>query len=67
MQDREVEAEEKATTTKTRLTDKIKDLEERINDYQNREDILLRDKEKLCKLYELGVIHSEGKYFEDRD
>ena len=33
-----------------KLTGKIKDLEEKINAHQNREDLLLQDKEKLCKL-----------------
>ena len=49
-----------------KLTGKIKDLEEKINAHQNREDLLLQDKEKLCKLYELGIIGSDGDYIEDK-
>ena len=49
-----------------KLTGKIKDLEEKFNAHQNREDLLLQDKEKLCKLYELGVIDSDGDYIEDK-
>ena len=39
-----MEAAEEAKENITRLTDKIKDLEERINDHQNRENILFETK-----------------------
>ena len=50
----------------SKLTDKIKDFEEKINVHQNREDLLLQDKEKLYKLVEFGVIDSDVKYIENK-
>ena len=65
-QDRVMNDAEVTKENISKLTDKIKDLEEKINAHQNREDLLLQDKEKLCKLYELGVIDSDGEYIEDK-
>ena len=61
---------EEAEETKeniTKLTSKIEELEEKINVHQRREDELLQDKEKLCKLYELGIIDSDGEYIENHE
>ena len=66
LQDREKQDAEEAKENISRLTDKIKELEERINVHQSRENSFLQDKEKLCKLYELGIIDSDGEYIEDK-
>ena len=46
------------------LKQKIEKLEDTIADHQRREDLFLKDKEKLVKLYQLGKIDSDGKYIE---
>ena len=46
------------------LKQKIEQLEDTIADYQRREDLFLKDKEKLVKLYQLGKIDSDGEYIE---
>ena len=66
LQDREMQDAEEAKENISRLTNKIKELEERVNVHQSRENSLLQDKEKLCKLYELGIIDSDGEYIEDK-
>ena len=64
--DREMEEAEETKESIIKLTSKIEELEEKITTHQRREDLLLQDKEKLCKLYELGVIDSDGEYIEDK-
>ena len=56
----------KQNENKSRLTDKIKELEVRINVHQSWENSLLQNKEKLYKLHELGIIDSDGEYIEDK-
>ena len=65
--DREMEEAEETKENITKLTSKIEELEEKINVHQRREDELLQDKEKLCKLYELGIIDSDGEYNENHE
>ena len=65
--DREMEEAEETKENITKLTSKIEELEEKINVHQRREDELLQDKEKLCKLYELGIIDSDGEYIENHE
>ena len=43
------------------LSHKITSLEEKINDYAKNEHELLLDREKLVKLYQEGVIDSDGE------
>ena len=59
-QDRAMNDAEETKENICKLAGKINDLEDKINAHQNREDLLLQDKEKLWKLYELGVIDSDG-------
>ena len=47
--------------------EKINDLQKEIEQYQRTNDDLLQDKEKLCKLYEYGVIDSDGEPIENKD
>ena len=65
-QDRVMNDAEETKENISNLTDKIKNLEEKINAHQNSEDLLLQDKEKLCKLYKLRVIDSDEEYIEDK-
>ena len=65
--DREMEEAEETKENITKLTSKIEELEEKINVHQRREDELLQDKEKLCKLYELGIIDNDGEYNENHE
>ena len=43
------------------LSHKITSLEEKIDDYAKNEHELLLDREKLVKLYQEGVIDSDGE------
>ena len=57
---------EEAEENIIKLTRKIEELEEKITTHQRRENLFLHVKEKLCKLYELGVIDSDGEYIEEK-
>ena len=53
---------------------KIKELENKTNEqynqltkYEETQESLLKDKEKLCKLYEMGYINSDGEPTEERE
>ena len=53
---------------------KIKELENKTNKkynqlikYEETQESLLKDKEKLCKLYEMGYINSDGEPTEKRE
>ena len=44
-----------------KLKQKIEQLEGTIADHQQREDLFLKDKEKIVKLYQLSKIDSDGE------
>ena len=44
-----------------KLQSKIFSLEEKINEYETNQNDLLNDRGKLVKLYEEGVINSDGE------
>ena len=50
---------EESKTKTLDLKQKIGQLEDTIVNYQRREDLFLKDKEKLVKLYQLGKIDGE--------
>ena len=41
---------------------KIEELNENISKYESNQEVLLADRGKLWKLYEEGIIDSEGEY-----
>ena len=66
LQDREAEEAEEHKENIKKLSNKINELELMVKTHQDREDLFLQDKEKLVKLYQLGVIDSDGEYIEDK-
>ena len=40
-------------------------MEKAIDEHKRRENLLLQDKEKLVKLYQLGKIDNDGEYIGD--
>ena len=44
------------------LEEKITNMQERINEYAKNQDELLEDRGKLVKLYQEGIIDSDGEY-----
>ena len=50
------------------LQDKIEELHEKMVKYEDAQNELLADRGKLCKLYQEGIINSDGEYIpEDHD
>ena len=46
------------------LKEKLDELSEKIHDYEQMEEDALKHKESLSKLYERGIINSDGEYVE---
>ena len=59
--DIEMDRKEEEDRAIDRFKSKIKDLENEIDEYKSREDLLLQDKEKLVILYQNGYIDSDGE------
>ena len=58
----EMKVDEKYDRNVEKIQSKILSLEEKINEYETNQNDLLNDRGKLVKLYEEGVINSDGEY-----
>ena len=65
-QDIEMDDREEVKSQLKGYSKRIKELEDTVAEYDERQDMLLKDKEKLVRLYELGVIDSDWEPIEER-
>ena len=56
----EIEEEMQHQNTVSSLTNKIQELQERVNDYRRKLAIQKENSDKLGKLYDLGYIDDDG-------
>ena len=65
--DIEMDNKEEETKEISKVNAKIKDLENEIDEYKRREELFLKDKEKLMILYQEGYINSDGEPITEKE